>query len=136
VTGGTITQATASAKHIGAEFGIDTPVIAVGARSHVHLCIIRPALPGKTVESNATFVVREKEGQNPMKLSGFLLSIVLTFSWPFYWGYSQVSIWATIIWAVGMTVFAVITGWRDFGAGAFKSVMSGTIFALIGVVPV
>jgi hypothetical protein len=70
-----------------------------------------------------------------MKLSGFLLSIILTFSWPFYWGYSHVSIWAAIIWAVGMTVFAVITGWRDFGASALKSVMTGTIFALIGVVP-
>jgi hypothetical protein len=70
-----------------------------------------------------------------MKVGVFLFFVILTFGWPLYWGHSHTPIWAAIIWAAVLGLFAVVTGWRHPGASALKSAIIGTVFALIGVVP-
>lgn len=60
-----------------------------------------------------------------------VIFLVLAFGWPVYWGATHKSSLGVALWAIGLAIFAVSTGWRHPDNGPIKSGAIGAVFALV-----
>ena len=58
------------------------------------------------------------------------------FAPPIFWGFVNAGIFAPLLWSVGMTIFAILVGWRASGRGLFKSALIGLCLATVVNVPI
>jgi len=51
------------------------------------------------------------------------------FAPPIFWGFVGAGIFAPLLWSAGMSIFAILAGWRAAGRGLLASVLIGMCLA-------